>query len=138
MALIDVDWNPRARDLRVFALLFLVFAVGAGTVLYFRGDPRALSLALWIAGPVVAVLGLLLPRALRPLYVVMMAIALPIGMVVSTALLIMIYYLMITPIGWAMRLSGHDPMGRRVDPAAESYWVRRRVVDDPKRYFRQY
>jgi ABC-type uncharacterized transport system permease subunit len=68
----------------------------------------------------------------------MMAVALPIGFVVSTILMMVIYYLIMTPIGLVMRIFGYDPM--RVRPAAgtESFWIERPRSSDVRRYFRQY
>jgi hypothetical protein len=46
--------------------------------------------------------------------------------------------LVITPIGVIMRVCGYDPMQRRCDRNAETYWKRRENQDDTKRYFKQY
>ena len=138
MALIDINWKPGRRDLRIFGLLFLIFGGIAGTIFYFKGYPLLVSQILWIAAAVVGVLGLLFPPLVRPVYVVMMALALPIGMVVSTILMIVIYFLIMTPIGFLMRLFGYDPLRRRLDPAKASYWIRRAPPAEARRYFRQF
>jgi hypothetical protein len=62
----------------------------------------------------------------------------PIGWTVSHLLLAAIYYLAIAPIGVIMRVCGYDPMQRRFDRNAETYWKRRQDRDDTKRYFKQY
>ena len=114
MALIDVNWHPPSRQLRQFAGLFLVVFGGLGTLSYFDGKPLLDSQILWGLSAVVGITGLLLPPLVRPVYVVMMAVALPIGFVVSSVLMVVIYYLILTPIGLAMRLFGYDPMSRRL------------------------
>ena len=53
-----------------------------------------------------------------------MCAAFPIGWVVSHALMAAIYYLVITPMAVAMRLLGRDPLDRRFDRDATTYWVR--------------
>ena len=78
------------------------------------------------------------PQALRRLYVGLMYAVWPIGMVVSHVLLGSIYYLMVTPIGLLRRLFGGDPMTRRFDPAAKTYWNPRRKRTIMKHYVRQY
>ena len=50
----------------------------------------------------------------------------------------MVYFLVITPIGLAMRLAGRDLMSRRFDPGAESYWLPHKADKDAGRYFRQF
>ncbi len=37
-----------------------------------------------------------------------------------------------------MRVVGYDPMDRRFDRDAETYWIAREPDDDVKRYFRQF
>jgi hypothetical protein len=43
--------------------------------------------------------------------------------IISPLLLGILFYLCIVPIGLLMRLSGKDPMRRKFDPAAKSYWI---------------
>jgi hypothetical protein len=50
----------------------------------------------------------------------------------------LVFYGVITPIGLAARLLGHDPMQRGFDRQARSYWLRRDRVTSPGRYFRQF
>ena len=138
MALIDVDWKPGNKDLRIFATLFVVFSGLVGAVLYFKHSMVLLPKILWIAGPIVGLLGIVLPRLVWPLYVAMMAVALPIGMVVSTVLMTVIYFLVLTPIGWLIRLLGHDAMGRKRDSVAKTYWIERPATIKARRYFRQF
>jgi hypothetical protein len=44
-------------------------------------------------------------------------------MVISPVLLGILFYLCISPIGFLMRLIGKDPMRRKFEPAAKSYWI---------------
>jgi len=139
MALIDVNWKPGARELRQFAGLFLVFGLTAGTLIYFFKDwPLLVSQVLWVAAVVVGVAGLLVPALARPVYLVMMALALPVGMVVSSVLMTVIFFAVLTPMGVLMRWFGKDPMHRRFDPDATSYWIRRPPPVPAARYFKQY
>ena len=139
MALIDVNWKPGSRELRQFAGLFLVFGLGAGTLIYFFKDwPLLVSQILWGAAVVVGVAGLLMPALARPVYIVMMALALPIGMVVSTVLMTLIFFVVMTPIGLLLRLLGKDSMQRRFDRNATTYWIRRPPQVPAARYFKQY
>ena len=139
MALIDVNWKPGHRELRQFAAMFLVFGLAAGTAIHFFKDwPPIVAQILWGAAIVVGLAGLAVPALARPVYVVMMAVALPIGFVVSTILMTLIYFLVLTPTGLLLRLFGYDPMHRRPDRAANSYWIRRPATADVRRYLRQY
>jgi hypothetical protein len=67
-----------------------------------------------------------------------MLIALPIGWVVSHVLLALIYFVVFTLIGVTMRLTGHDPLQRKFDRAAKTYWQSRNKSENPDRYFKQF
>jgi hypothetical protein len=41
------------------------------------------------------------------------------------------FFGVITPVAALMRMSGHDPMRRRNDPAAPSYWIVRQPPGPP-------
>jgi hypothetical protein len=46
--------------------------------------------------------------------------------VVTFALMAVIFYGAVTPLAWALRLFGHDPLRLRFEPRATSYWLERR------------
>jgi len=138
MAVLDINWNPSARQLRQFALLLAALLIGVASWLYWKspasgGVAVALSAAAAAGG-----IGLLCPRLMRIVYVAWMAAVFPIGWTVSHVLLAAIYYLVITPIGVIMRVCRYDPLQRRFDRNAKTYWKRREEQNDTKRYFKQY
>ncbi|MGE3855065.1 MAG: SxtJ family membrane protein [Planctomycetota bacterium] len=138
MSLIKVDWNPEPRQLRAFALLwFPLFAALVGTLLLWRAEQATAAVIVWsLAAPSVLV-GLTRPALIRPLYVALLAVSLPIGFVVSYTVLAGVWCLVVTPIGLLLRLRGHDPMTRRLDRSATSYWVTMPPPPPAARYFRQ-
>jgi len=139
MALIEVDWRPPKKQLRQFAALFVLFAAGLGTLGWYQGRPLWLSETLWVLAAIVGLLGLIAPTTVRPVWVVMMAVALPIGMVVSTVLMLIIFFVLLTPMGFLMRRAGYDPMRRqKAAGGARTYWIERSPVGSVRRYFRQY
>ena len=138
MALIDVNWNPPPRQLRQFAVLFLIVFGALGTILFLNGKPLVVARTLWSLSAVVGISGAIFPVVVRPVYLTMMALALPIGLVVSSLLMLVIYYLILTPIGLILRVTGHDPMGRRRNPTRTSYWIERSPAEGIARYFKQY
>lgn len=73
----------------------------------------------------------------RRLYEGWMLATLPISWVVSHAVLAAVFYLLISPIALLMRLGGRDPLLRRFDGNATTYWLPRRPPAQPDRYFRQ-
>jgi hypothetical protein len=64
---------------------------------------------------------------------------LPLAWSVSSLLLVLVYYGVLTPIGLVLRLVGRDPLHREFDRSAASYWVKRdEMAVDPDRYFCQF
>ncbi len=141
MAMIVINKNPSRKELAIFAVLAGVFLA---LLSVFAHSQEWTELATWLryAAPLIALTGLSLaykwPALLRPVYLGWMYAAFPIGWTVSHLLLALIYYLMVTPIGLFMRLAGSDPLRRRLDPTAESYWLERRPTKEAARYFKQF
>lgn len=135
----DVDWDPSARDLRIFiGVWFLAFWGIVGAWVGYKTGNWSLAVGIWTIAGWFAVVGLLYPRAIRPVYTAWVAAAWPIGWLVGHLILAAIFFLVLTPIGMLMRLVGRDPMHRSFDRKADSYWIRRTTKSDPARYFRQF
>ena len=138
MAMVEINWNPPRRQLRQFAGLLFLFALGLSGWLLYRGASMTTAGAVFSAIAGVATVGWFWTGLLRVVFVAWMLLAFPIGWVVSHVLLALIYYLIFTPIGIMMKLFGYDPMRRQLDREAKTYWRPRREEDDPQRYFKQY
>ena len=74
-------------------------------------------------------------RALRDSW--MEAVA-PMGWSVSNLVLASTYFLVLTPIGWLLRLTGRDPLSLRRGVDRKTYWVDHQTPADIRRYFRQF
>jgi hypothetical protein len=138
VAVLDVNWNPGTKELRQFAAMWLVFFSAIAAYVYFRTDSGWLSPYIGGAAVVIGSVGLAVPKLMKPIYVGWMAAAFPIGWTVSHLLLGSIFYLLIAPIGLVVRATGHDPMNRKFDPKAKTYWIEHRTGADPSSYFRQF
>ncbi|UCD74763.1 MAG: hypothetical protein JSV91_13365 [Phycisphaerales bacterium] len=138
MALIEINRTPSRRELNWFGLIFALFFGIVGGLIYWRFKAPATAMAMWIAAGGITVLYYLIPPLRRPVYLGWLYAAFPIGWVVSHVLMAAIYFLVFLPIGLVMRLLGYDPMHRRFDPDAESYWVEHNPAGDASRYFRQF
>ena len=137
MAMIEINKNPSRRDLLVFAgALLLLFGV-IGALRWHAGSPGA-ALSWWIGGLVLSVLLVAVPRAGRWLYLGWVYAVYPIAWTVSHLVLAIAYFLVATPIAFALRALGRDPMRRQFEKSANSYWVLRTPRRDDASYFRQF
>jgi hypothetical protein len=124
--------EPRTEappSMRVFGLIMLIgFGVLGGLLLWsWTRNAGAWRLVLGgtlvTIGVVVCLWALASPRTVTPVYHGWMRFGLGLGTVVSTVLLSLLYFIVITPVGALMRLTGTDPLERRLDAAAASYWT---------------
>ena len=139
MSLIQVNWHPNRKELRNFGIIALIASALAALLLFFAWKVEAKwALIVFGAGVVVFLTGLIWARLCRIIYVILTAISLPIGMAVSFTLLAVFYALLIIPLSLFFRCIGRDPLQRRRDCSAKSYWVPRQPPDHAGRYYRQF
>jgi hypothetical protein len=129
-----IPWRPTPRMLRQFAALWIVF----GSLLAFRvGITSPLGLAIAMLSVSVGGAGLLRPATIRLPFLALTIVTWPIGWAVSQILLAVLYYGVFSPLGWAFRLSGRDPLALR-RPDRMSHWMPRPPMPAPAQYFRQF
>lgn len=145
--MIEIDLRPDEKTLRQFGFIaffgfgflaalawfeWLIFSFGLG-------EARPLVAGALAALAVVsALLSLVYPKANWPIYVGLTLLAFPIGFVLSYVILGTLFYGMITPVGFVMRLIGRDPMHRGFDREATSYWVTVAGERPKASYFKQF
>jgi hypothetical protein len=114
----------RATDMSVSQLRKFGFVVG-GILLAIGGYTlwrESLPYAWFTIGALLVLFGWFMPRLLRVPYLVWMGLAAVLGFFVGNAILIALYYLVMTPLGIVRRLAGSDPLDRRFDARKDSYW----------------
>ena len=132
----DIQFSPSDRLLRQFAGIFLVvFGILAVVEATLRHRPQ-LALVYGILALAVGSLGLVWPRAVRGLFVAWSVVAFPIGWLVSTVILGVLFYGLFTPIGLAFRATGRDLLARR-RVKVQSYWRPKPAARTSREYFRQ-
>jgi predicted membrane metal-binding protein len=105
---------------RTFGLVFVVvFLLIALWPLLDGGSPRIWSLV--VAGAIL-LLALVAPAFLAPLNRLWTKFGLLLHRVVNPVVLGLMFYIAVVPVALIMRLVGKDPLNRRFDPQADSYW----------------
>ena len=139
MSLVSVNWNPGRKDLNGFRLIAVGAGVLAAVLLYsVKHVDWRWCLAVAAVGVCIGLSGFISLRLTRAIYVVMMAVTLPIGLVVSLILMSVFYFGLITPLGLVFRLIGRDAMRRRFDTKAETYWIPHEQTTKAERYLQQF
>lgn len=137
MSLLRINTCPSARQLLVFALAWLVFVGLLGWAQWSKARP-GVAFTCWALALGVPAVGAVWREGLRRLYVGLTYATYPIGFVVSSVVLVAIYYAVLTPMGLILRVCGHDPLQRRSGARADSYWHKRPGPRSPASYFRQH
>ena len=108
---------------RAFGVVFaVVFAIIAAWPLTDGGDIRAWAA---IACGAFLVVSFLVPGLLKPLNIIWFKFGLLLHRIVNPLVMGFLFFLTITPIALLLRLFGKDPLQRKLDPNAESYWIER-------------
>ncbi len=89
------------------------------------GSLSWLMTVLLVVGVALLVAGLLRPQVLAPLNKLWTKLGLLLFHVVNPVVMLLLFIVTMIPAGLIMRAVGHDPMRRRFDPAASSYWIER-------------
>ena len=139
MPVIDIIRDPTRSQLRQFGGLFLPGFLGLVALLVHRSSGG------WgVAGPLLAVAGasisaaILRPPILRGPFVGLQVVAFPIGWVLAHAIFAVVYFGVVTPVGFLVRTFRGDPLERAIDRGAASHWARRKAPASIERYFRPY
>ena len=112
-----------AHDLRKFGLM--VGGVFAVLGLFFLWRHKAYYPYFLWPGVVLVLFGVVLPRALKWIYIAWMSLAFVLGFVMAHVILTLLFLLVITPIGLVARLVGKDFLSLKLDRAVKSYWIPR-------------
>ena len=145
--LIDLNFNPDERMLRQFGFIALggfgllalcafyeklVFSFGLGAarvpVAAGLGAVAALSL----------LFSLVYPKANRPIFVLLSVVTFPIGLVMSYVIMGTLFFGIFAPVSALLRMTGTDPMQRKLDKSQTSYWSDARTGRSKQSYFRQF
>lgn len=144
---VEINFKPDERTLRQFGFIalfgfglfgllawkeWLIFAAGLGSL------REPLAYGFFGLGVVSLLFSLVWPKANWPIFVGLSVIAFPIGFVLSYVIMGVLFFLIIAPIAILLRVLGKDPMNRKYDRAAPSYWQKLETQRDQESYFRQF
>lgn len=124
------------KDLKLFIFaLAIVFSAFSIKLAYLHR--KGISALLLSCACLLFVIGISRPNILKPFYQCWMILARTIGALLTSVVLIAIFYLVITPIGLFLRLAGKDLLGLKMR-SSNSYWHKKEETFSRESYFRQY
>ena len=129
-----MDWHPSPRKVRQFALCLATLLLLAAWFAPAAGWFRWAALA---AGFVV-LCSWIWPASVRPLYVALLLLALPIGLVVGEVALVTVWASVFVTMGYLFRWMKRDALQRSLDRQAVSYWEASPPEPKKRSYLRRY
>ena len=132
-----VKWQPDARELRRFAIAMLIgfFVLGALSAWRAKGIATG-SIVLWSIGATLAVAAFV-PKLGRIAYLAVYVPTSIIGYVVSNVMLTLMFFLVITPLGFIMKLMGKDVLQQQRQKR-ETQWTPVKDTKNEDSYYRQF
>lgn len=125
-----------SRELRNFGLMVGAVFTAIGLALFFLG--RGANIALFAIGLVILFFGAIIPRVLYLPYRAWMGFAIVMGWIMSRLILTILFFVVITLIGFIARAIGKDFLGLRRRPDARSYWQKRESITSKEQYEKQF
>ena len=134
MKLVEMNWNPTERQLRQFGLIAMVALPLVGWL--WGAAPAVIGITA-AAGAALAIVGWIWPPTIKPVFLALSLVAIPIGLVISELALALIFYGLFVPTGMIFRLIGRDALQRKFDRRATTYWQPKKHPTNAASYLRQ-
>lgn len=124
-------------DLKKFGLTVGGILLLIGLFLFYK--QRSSAVYWMVAGSILIVLAFSAPMVLKPLNKIWMTFGIILGWIMSRVVLIILFYLVLTPTGLIAKLVGKDFLDRKIDRTKNSYWQKKEKKNpDPRNYERQF
>jgi len=130
--------NKDIKEAKRFGIILSVIFIVIGVVI---PTLRKTDIHLWLVylAAVVFIFAVFFIKFFVPVFKTWMKIAHLIGKIISSLILGIFFYLIITPVGLIMKCFGRDPLSKAWDKSTDSYWIRRDPkFSDPKRIEKQF
>lgn len=130
--------NKDSREARRFGIVLSIVLLVVGVVI---PTIKKSPIHLWAvyASGTVFTLSVFVTKAFVPIFKAWMKVAHLISKIISSIILGLFFYLIISPVGIVMKCFGRDPLSRKWKKDDNSYWIKRDPkLSDPKRIERQF
>lgn len=139
MSLIEINRCPSSKELRTFGIAALILSALIALLLHLvKGLAIQWAVIIFAVGFMIFLSSLISRKLTRIIYLALTIATLPIGLALSFVLLAMFYFIVLTPLGLFFRLIGRDPLRRKFDRNADTYWLTRTPPDSLDSYFHQF
>jgi hypothetical protein len=123
MALIEEIKNIKSNksEWKKFGIMMGVILTLIGLFLFWKRNDYFAYVFLLAA--LFFISGLFLPSLLKPVFKVWMALSVVMGYMMTRIIMVIIFYLIVTPIGFIASLTGKKFLDMKIDKSVNSYWI---------------
>ena len=131
------DEEIKGSSDRSFGIVFTIFFAVIGVwPLFKNGAPAVWAL---VVAAIFLALALICPSVLAPLNRLWMKFGLLLHKITNPIIMGLVFFFAVTPTALVMKAMGKDPLRRRIDKNAKSYWIDRRPPGpDPETMINQF
>ncbi len=125
------------KELKKFSIIMFAALGVIGTMLFLKN--KAGYVWFYLSAVVFLLLGILAVGLLKPIYIIWMRFAFVLSWINTRLILLAVFYLIFTPMGFWVRLFKGDLLDRKIDAQSGTYWIKKEKVDfQPSNYQRQF
>ncbi|MFH1441495.1 MAG: SxtJ family membrane protein [Candidatus Omnitrophota bacterium] len=110
------------KDLRKFGITLGIILFFFAMLNFFKQHTNIYPWFLSFAG-LSFFTAILIPKALSPVFFIFTKFAHMMAWINTGVILIIAFYLLVFPIGIIMRIFNKDPLDKKIDKKADSYWI---------------
>jgi hypothetical protein len=119
--------NTKSELREVVRFGFLIGGVSIGVAVYVLWRWGIMYRTWFIVGGLLVATSFIAPKLLKPFYRLWMFLGFALGSVVSRAILLVLFYVVVTPLGLMGRLVGKRFLDSDFENKKETYWRRRQT-----------
>ena len=111
------------------------FAIGLGIILAIIATiqycyDHTIYIYLYLSSILMILFGLLVPIIIKPIFILFSYLAFVLGWFMTRVILALLFYLVFTPIGLVIKLTGKNLLDTKFPANRKSYWIDRDNSDD--------
>lgn len=108
------------KELKKFGILIGVVLAGFSVLLHYHEKDFYLYFS--VLSALFLTLGLLIPKLLKPFYKIWMGLSTILGWIMTRVILSVLFYIVVSPIGIILKLSGEKFLKLNLNQTKKSYW----------------
>jgi len=116
-----------------YGLTIILLLVGTIELLFGRG---VWYVYFYATGSFILLFALAWPVLLKPLFVIFSYFGFVVNWLVTHLVLTVVFYLLITPLGWLLKLFGKKLLDVEFPAKRDSYWIKRKDAAESKNNFK--